>query len=299
MRLAYLASPRTGSRYKYHAMFSRVADVSVTDDPSGFDGAVVFGDRGTEWRRCVDARVPFVLVENDVATLRVPKLDDTNEREMHLHARAVLYPSEAMRDYCLSRYRVRHAEVVHLRPLARDLDFTPREKQPRTLVYAGGIRDTGGGRGRGYGYRLYHGIFASAIAAGWRVVVLPSTPVKALAGYTALGVEFMPHVPARDLYAALSAYAVGLQAYACDGYGMRFCLPNKTWEYLAAGIPTLGVGAGLAASIYHGRWGLAGGVDDMAENLAALEDMTVPGNVRRQQVIDEDVSAFERLVGTL
>ena len=297
MRIAYLSEPLTGSRYKYHAMFCRVADVTVTDDPAGFDGAVVFGDRSSAWSRCVDAGVPYILAENDVATLRVPRLDPANEAKMHRKANAVLYPSEAMRDYCCSRYRVRHSEVVHLRPLARDLDFDPREKQPRTLVYAGGIRDNGKGRGRGYQYRLYHGIFKAVIACGWRVVVLPSTPIKPMAGYVDIGVEFAPHVPAQGLYAALSAYGVGLQAYAASGYGTGYCLPNKTWEYLAAGIPTLGVNAGIAGDVYHGRWGLAGGVADVERHLIALEGMEMPD--ASSEVIDTDLDVFARLAGML
>lgn len=300
MRLAYLTEPSAGSRYKYHAMFERVADLTVTDDPSGFDGAVVFGDRSATWQRCVVAGVPYILVENDVATLRVPRRNDPNERGMHAHARAVLYPNEYLRDHCLAKYGPLRCEVVHLRPIARDLAFTPRKKKPRTLVYAGGIRDSAGGRGSGYQYRLYHEIFARVIEAGWRVVVLPAAPTSLTpAGYAALGVKFAPHVSPSDLYETLSAYAVGLQAYACEGYGTRYGLPNKTWEYLAAGIPTLGVNAGHAADLYHGVWGLAGGVDDIPANLAALEAMQVPEDVRQREVIDGDIAAFERLVALL
>ncbi len=261
---------------------------------------MVFGDHGKEWRRCAEADVPFVLVENDVASLRSRSTASVdNEREMHAAARAVLYPSEAMRDVCVARYKPAHTEVVMLRPLARDLAFEPRPREERTLVYAGGIRDIGAARGRGYGYRLYHDIFAAAIAAGWRVIVHPSARTGELSGYAAIGVEVREHVPARDLYQALSGYAVGLQGYAEEGYGTRYCVPNKTWEYLAAGIPTLGVNGGLAARIYHGRWGIAGGVEDVAKNLARLEWFDVPANVRAREVMDADAPAFDRLVAAL
>jgi hypothetical protein len=290
-----------GSRYKYRVMFQRVAELRIVSRnwaPQAIwrsPYAVVFGDRSAEYRQALAGRAPYILIENDVATARGKEFPQ--EREMIENAQAVLFNSEYTRDYCEERYRVRHSEVAYLRPLARDLEFEPMPKlEGRNIVYAGGIlpmsfRDTE------YGYRSYHQIFASLMEVGWTVHVYPSA---ATAGngpeYERIGCVVHEPVPANDLYRELSQYQAGLQAYAYSGpqeYLMH-CKPNKTWEYLAAGIPTLGINSGAAGEVYDGRWGYVD-TGDLAETSRKVLQLEIPDDLRREQVIDHDRPVFERL----
>jgi hypothetical protein len=178
-------------------------------------------------------------------------------------AAAVIFATDPLRDYAAARYRLPPHEVIPLRPLARDLCFTPLRRIPRTLVYAGGIQRRGA-IGTPWGYRVYHDLFAAAIAAGWQMHVYPARlRSNVVAEYTGLGCVVHPTVPERTLPAELSQYSAGLQAFNEGGVApdalayARLAWPNKTWLYLAAGIATIGVNAGFeSCRIYEGRWGV-------------------------------------------
>ena len=294
-----------GSRYKYRVMFERAAPLRVVEHKWAGRAiwhspyAVLFGDQNLDYASALAAGVPYVLIENDVATARGKEFP--HEQEMIEGAEAVLFNSEFTRDYCEERYSVRHSEVVYLRPLARDLEFEPLPKiEGQYIVYAGGIGSEKLGTS-GAGYRAYHEIFASLMECGWTVHVYPAPISQVYAPeYEAIGCVLHESVPAEGLYRELSQYQAGIQAYAHAGpqdYLMQ-CKPNKVWEYLAAGIPTLGINTGAGGAVYDGRWGY---VDDgdLKETTRRVLTLDIPDSLRREQVIDQDLPAFERLARAL
>lgn len=307
-----------GSVYKYTEMFRRIGDVTDVIVPPG-DGyadlleaitrekpdiGFMGGDWWEHWRAFDRAGIPYVLAEHDVVTLR-RSTGGAHERAMLENASAVLFTSEDHRDYCAARYRLPHTEIVHLRPLLEQVDFKPLpQMKGRHLVYAGGIQSWRQRHGQ-YGYRCYQRIFERAMEAGWTMHVYPCylTAPETIAEYAALGCVMHEQVPHRDLGRELSVYTAGLQAYAdegCDPLAISYCMtcrPNKTWDYLAAGIPTIGYNAGATAEIYRDRWGVV--IDDLA-HLTDIDSSSLPTRAkvlrhRSRERMDDDLPAFKRL----
>lgn len=292
---ATLLSPRIerGSRYKYVEMFSRVC--TITDERPDF--AIVFGDGSTLYREAITRGLPYVLVEHDVASARGNR---GNEREMIEQAAAVLVNSKDTLTYLEAHYAMPSAAVVHLRPLARDIDFEPLQKmQGRNIVYAGGIV-TNTQRSGSFGYRAYASeIFPTLIAAGWTVHVYPSrTSANKVRDYRAIGCVIHEPVPQGQLYRELSQYQLGFQGYATTGPQDYITLarPNKLWEYLAASIPTLGFNPGNGGAIYDGTWGVVcPKLNQLGRYAEQAALMPIDATLRASQVMDEDTEVFRWL----
>jgi hypothetical protein len=304
MRVAWLARrPKYGSQYKYAEMFKRVCDLDVLhqpyDDLSGYDAFICEGDDPT---RFSIPKKPYILVAHDVASVR--KDDATmrvKERTMYRHARAVLFNSEPLMHLTAQVHDLENVSLVGLRPLLRDLDFDPLPKQDRSIVYAGGI--LGKTRhGTTFGYRVYHDIFKRLSSAGWTVhIYLAWGRAKRsfMTEYERLGCKVHDCIPQGALYREMSQYTMGFQGYGRKHPYVAYCTPNKTWEYLGAGIPTLGYNTGAAGPIYNGKWGLVSGrIAELAERAeqAALIDVEP---YRTEEVMDSDIDTFRELVECL
>jgi len=155
-----------------------------------------------------------------------------------------------------------------------------------------------------YGYRCYKRIFKAFIDAGWTVHLYPSHNQYDVARSYAKELGCIPHgwLPYPELLQDMSQYTAGLQAYAKEDVLERgfdytqTCRPNKTWDYLAAGIPTIGLYAGNCAKIYQGGgWGIV--IQDT--DRLTLENITLPKfspELRFEQVMDGDIKAFDRVI---
>ena len=305
VRCAFIGvSPALGSEYKYHQMFARVADCSWTPETGGtdYDIAIVHGDNRNDYTAALAMGRPYILVVQDVLSMRsgCDRLD--SEREQVESAGAILFTSEDHRDWMAERYALPPHEIVHLRPLASDLVTPTAPKIPRSAVYAGGVlparfaREELGGL---YGYRCYHSLFRAILGAGWDVHIYPGYGQRDSTEYEALGCVWHDQLPQRSLYEELSHYAVGIQAYAKTGPQayIKTCRPNKLWDYLTAGIPTLGYNTGNGARLYHGRWGVA--VDSLKAIPGALErasGIQITPELQESQTMDGDLEKFARLV---
>lgn len=299
MRIAWLwKGVDAGSRYKHRLMFSRLGEVIVNPSRSNLaacDFAVCFGDK---WKDYQKLPIPYVLVEHDVYSLRM-RLDNAEwERDQVSNAAAVIFTSQDHRDWLAKRIDLPPHVVVHSRPLLADLDFEPLPKIPRSVVYAGGLLVERSKDGP-FGYRCYHEMFRVLMEAGWQIHAYQGWREVAnrdvVEEYGALGVTVHDPVSQRALYRELSQYTVGLQAYA-DGGAREYpatCRPNKLWEYLAAGIPTLGYNSGAMMDIYDGRWGcVAKSLAGLPRAAAKAARMPIPDYLRREQTIDGDLDAF-------
>lgn len=298
-----------GQSNESHIYFHTMVELLLRERPTI---AVVSGDTWPMWRYCYGAEIPYILVQQDVWSWRSGETS-SNEKEMIENAQAIIFTSEEHQAYCADRYCLPPSIVVHLRPLRKDLDFEPLPKLPgKTLVYAGGLVPKWEDRKGLFGYRAYHGIFACAVAAGWEVHVY--NPYHAWRGaaetkhykeYKEIGVISHKAVPNDQLYRELSQYTAGLHGYnmvdvppAAADY-VQSCRPNKCWEYLAAGIPTLGVWSGRSDEIFDGKWGTVlkfTGLDDLSD---AMEDVSFPpitDELRFSQTIEQDIPLIRALL---
>jgi hypothetical protein len=100
----------------------------------------------------------------------------------------------------------------------------------------------------------------------------------------------------------MSQYTAGLQSYAKEDTPERAfnytqtCRPNKVWDYLGAGIPTIGLYPGNCAKIYQdGGWGLV--IPDTKQS--TLENLELPSfskNLRFEQIMELDLNRFETVI---
>lgn len=259
-------------------------------------------------------RIPYILTISDMASLRTDDVVKRRrlwelEKAAIQKAGGVLFNSEFIMQYCQQRIKnMPPAETIHLRPLREDLNFSPLLKlKGKHLVYAGGLKAKWSQRKNKAGYRAYHEIFKAFICADWTVHVytIPAMQPR-LKHYQKLGCVVHQYVPeGKELYRELSQYTAGLQGYNIQGIPqsslnyMYMSMPNKLWEYLAAGIPTIGVNPGSGGQIYHKRWGLALEEGDLERN--RLEQVLqhlpkITDELRYKETMEQDLGKFERLI---
>lgn len=305
-----------GSAYKYGELLKRLCTVDVLREGSedleervaAADFCVVRADRYNHYRLPLRLRVPYLAIAHDLATMRDPTCELAgDERELLENATAVLFATKPLQEYAADRYRLpKQQAVIALRPLARDLDFSPLPKiTARTLVYAGGLVPTHQSS-TAWGYRANLPIFQEAIAGGWEVHLYPTRVRPQVdSEYRAGGCIVHAPVPERHLLAELSQYGAGLQVFNVEGTTQssdtyaRLAWPNKTWLYLAAGIPTVGVNPGFEATrFYNGRWGI---VLRSHRELCRLRPCDLPPvseTMRRREVADRDLPLLGKLIGS-
>lgn len=304
-------TPR-GSAYKYYSWLAelygavRISRASVNDLVAARPDLVFcHGDRHTLYRAALRTGIPYVLCEQDVSTLRTG-LGAETEREMLERAVGVLFTSEDHEAYLRGRgIRLPPSIVVHLRPRVRDLLFEPLPKLPgKHLVYAGGLIRWSD-RAGGFGYRAYHRIFEAFIRSGWTVHVYSPASSDTLAEYAHLGCVIHPYVQHGSLYREMSQYTAAFHGYANEGCEPRAfaytqaCRPNKTWDGLGAGIPTISVQGGNSAKVIAaGGWGVT--LPDLApQSFALCEPERLPAitdEMRFAQTLEQDEERFRAFV---
>ena len=296
-----------GSLYKHYEMLIKNHNVEVVKYLREIsvipDIAVVGGDHWQSYKEPLKADIPYIISEHDIFTLRTGK-DEEFEREQLENATAVIFTSEDHYEYCFKRYKLPPHEIIHLKPLRANLEFEPKPKlEGKHLVYAGGIV-VKSKKHDWYGYRAYHEIFQSFMNAGWTVHVYPHGGINyTQKEYERMGCVIHESLEYKDLLQDMSQYTAGLQSYNKDGVPemaynyTQVCRPNKGWDYLAAGIPTIGYNPGNVRQVYEGKWGLV--IDDLEYETLVDLDKRLPEiseSVRQEEVMDNDLYKFERLV---
>ena len=262
------------------------------------DLVLVRGDRNELFEIPLSLGIPYIVCENDVSSWRQEGF--AREKKMLENAAGIIFTSDAHKDYLVNQgLSLPPSITVWLRPNRDSLHFDPLPKLPgKHLVYAGGLvvkRNRSGP----WGYRCYHEIFCAFRDSGWTVHAYPTRPTAGgIREYQKLGITVHPTIPANKIYTELSQYTAGLHGYAWKKVPARsmdyalHCMPNKTWEYLAAGIPTVTVNGGPSSRVItSGGWGIEVGRD--LSGLDSLELPSIDPQVRNSQVIDEDI---DRLV---
>ncbi len=167
--------------------------------------------------------------------------------------------------------------------LRRDLPpaLPPAERQnghPPRLVYQGTLSTNGGH----YDLRT---IFRSIVGEGVSLDVYPSRAVPAY-GQLAAGLDGLrahATLPPSRLLAALPAYDFGWAGFnsSLNAAHLDTCLPNKVYEYIGCGLPTLTLRhRALVRLIGDGHLGLSlATLDDLLAQLAAVDIVELRGRV--------------------
>lgn len=267
---------------------------------------IVLGDGRTNHRIALEYKLPYILIENDVSSMRRELSPKNREEEKTAieNATAIILTSEDHADYLKTQYKMPYYKVIHIRPLKKDLNFQPKPKTDYpSLVYAGGIANEDG-RTSSFGYRCYHKIFKAFIEAGWEVHVYPAMPYN-LSEYKNLGCIVHEKIPYSELLREMSQYTAGFQGYNKEGVPeqaynyTQTCRPNKLWDYLAAGIPTIGYQGGRGMDIYRNKWGMV--IKNLSkENLSKLPErlkkIKITDEMRYENTMDNDLEAYNEIV---
>ncbi|GAJ22409.1 unnamed protein product, partial [marine sediment metagenome] len=199
-------------------------------------------------------KIPYILIEHDINSLRrgLDRYTEKQGREKMGNASAVIFTSEEHAEYYEKmkkkyKWKIPYYEIIHTRPLKKDLDFVPLNKlEGLNLVYAGGVVANWHKVNSIYGYRCYHEIFKRFIEAGWKVhVYSASHNQRLLREYRESGCITYNNLTYKELLKEMSKYTAGFHSYNKIGVSeiaynyTQTCRGNKIWDYLAAGIPTI------------------------------------------------------------
>ena len=259
------------SRYKYTKLFQSIwgnNDVKIFDErffnnikSFGPDYCIVFGSFRKTYKIPMRLRIPYILCEHDVISMYRTDEQFDEPRKIR-HAAKIIFTSPDHQEHIIKKYSYPEIKtrVLYLRPSIQDLDFKPLPKLPgKNLVYIGGLLDNtmhNNMVGR-FGYRCYSDMFEYLIELGWDVHLYPIRKRPDI--YHKIGCIYHPRFnEGKDLFQQLSQYTAGIQGFHLVGSSFDYaktCRPNKIWNYLASGIPTIGINPGNGIELYQDKWG--------------------------------------------
>jgi len=279
------------------------------------DMMVVRGDTRDDYRIAMRYKIPYLLIEHDINSLRRGFADviSQQERQRVENASAMILTSEEHAEYFKklakeSGWRLPYFKVIHTRPLKRDIEgIEPKKKlEGLNLVYAGGIMPGWERRKQPYGYRCYHEIFKAFIKASWGVhIYSASYNTGKLSEYKGIGCRVYENLPYKALLQEMTRYTAGFHGYNQTGVPKmayqytQMCVGNKIWDYLAAGIPTIGFQGGKGMKIYKDKWGIV--IKDLEEDTIKnipekLEKLKITEQMREENVMDKDIGKYKKLI---
>lgn len=299
------------SRYKYSKLFVDIFGeenvkiiqenkfhLVIKDKP---DLTVVYGSFRKTYRIPLMHRFKYILCEHDVRSMYRPEENPADEKRKIRNAWKIIFTSPDHQDYIIKKYGYPkdRTMVLYLRPSITDLDFKPLPKKPgKNLVYIGGLLDNNfpiemSGR---FSYRCYGDIFQELINQGWNIHLYPIRKRPEL--YSKIGCIFQKtKKEGIELYRELSQYTAGIQGFNFVQKSFEYaktCRPNKIWNYLAAGIPTIGINPGNGIELYENKWGYE------LKNLKKINDLDFSkldiSKHRKEQIIESQANEFRDFI---
>ena len=281
------------------------------------DFMVIRGDNRTDYRIAMRYKIPYLLIENDISSMRIgPREGYNTEREMIENASAMILTSEGHAEYLIKKrttegWHIPYYKIIHTRPLKKDIEGLEQKpkKNGLNLVYAGGVMPAWTRNRRPFGYRCYHEIFSQFIKAGWNVhIYSASYNTGKLSEYKGIGCVVHETVEYKKLLQDMTRYTAGFHGYNKDHVPAlayqytQECIGNKVWDYLAAGIPTIGFQGGRGMKIYNNKWGIVlKNVDEKTIQgiPKRLEKLKITEQMREENVMDNDLYKYKKLLNKI
>jgi len=318
----YISRWYTGTAYKnINLMKDNFGGIIVKDNVAEvreiikkerkIDLMVVRGDVRADFKIAIKYKIPYILIENDISSLRMNYCEEylVQEKNKIENASAIIFTSKEHAKYYKKKegWKLPYYDIIHTKPLKKDLDFEPKKKlKGLHLVYAGGMVQQWRRHISPFGYRCYHEIFKKFIDAGWKVHVYSANcGSEKLSEYKDIGCKVHENLPYKALLREMSQYTAGLHSYNKEGVKEKAfdytqtCRPNKLWDYLAAGIPTIGYQGGNGMKIYNKKWGLV--INDLEEKTlkklpGRLAKIKITKRMRTSNVMDRDIKKYEKII---
>ena len=305
-----------GSSYKIIEFLKKEFEISPIkeEDEGKIDLGICWGDLFSEYQKPLKKGIPYLLIEHDVLSLRfgLNEKSYAHDKEKIENAVAVIFTSE---DHTLYYEKLKKEYgwhipeyvVIHNKPLKKDIEFIPKKKlEGNNLVYAGGIIPKWEDKHSAYHYRAYHQIFGKFIEAGWKVhVYAVNIPESNLPQYKDIDCILHDRIDNAKIYEEISQYTAGLHSYnRIDTPELAFqytqlCRPNRLYDNLAAGIPTIGYQGGNGMEVYRDKWGIV--IDDLEpETLKAIPErlnkIKITKKMRNDNVLEKERDKFEYII---
>jgi len=182
-----------------------------------------------------------------------------------------LFSSGKHKEYLTKKYNIQGKTwVIPNLPLKKWCEkIAPGEKLPgENIIYYGGVSllETSD-----YGYRLYVKQFRKFADAGIKVHIYPANTTRRYGIYEGKNIILHKKVNHENLLQELSKYQVGFLGYNDLNVNpvpvayAKTCLPNKAFDYMMAGIPSVSYNLGYAEK-YVKNWGVCcSNVDELVE----------------------------------
>jgi hypothetical protein len=205
--------------------------IHVHNEPSALVSAV----------RATGPACPVVFDCHDLDACRYD-LPTAEEAMAFVRADAAVFPSEPYRRVAHGHYRFAGpTEVVYSWPTA-DMVGAVADKTPLGgLVYEGGAMI--GGRLK---YCDYRQVAARCASEGIPLTMF-GADARSADDYMAAGALYLPPMSYMEMLTQLTRYDYGLCAPGAPSAQWQRTIPNKLWEYIAAGLPVICWGADATA----------------------------------------------------
>jgi len=223
-----------------------------------FDPDIVhaYVDRTVLAAMSIKMKFPTVIDMHDCAEYRGQ--DDPFIESVYKSDSPKIFASPGLADYVEAHYGITDHHVIMNLPLKKWLNFKKKKKLPgNNIVYFGGMASLG----LEYDYRYYEKLFKVFTENGIDVHIYPADPeIKGKLDWR--GCVFHDTITGyENLYAELSQYQAGFVGYNDIDVDPKIltypqaCVPNKTFDYLMAGIPTVSYNLGYSEKFVR-NWGV-------------------------------------------
>jgi len=229
----------------------------------------------------VGGKIPVIHDTHDLVSLRgkQPYLAGFYERLAHICADGLVFVSDYQRKQAHGKYKNEHIPSLVLWTAVSE-DYVPTERLPKLSEDDGEIHLVYEGLARTTGYRDYREIFTAIADSGINVHIHSVSIEKEYIALAAKSkyLHYYMYVPPKELMIQLTQYDAGLIPLAVDDSN-RECanasLPNKLFEYMAAGLPVIARRlTTLTAFIEKQQCGMT--YEEASEIIALKDNWTLP-----------------------
>ena len=268
-----------------------------------------FCDQTTLLKCLVDSGEPFIAHQHDIASMRGP---DYFEPFLHKpeHIQSV-FTSEAHRRHVCESWDIPIPQcwlIYNLPVLAWQPEIPqPRKKIDRSVVYFGGLTVSPTAN---TGYRFYLPQWRRLVEAGIKVHIYTHGQISRNVHDTYRSSPLMfihERIPHHQLYEEISQYTVGFNGYNNVGgvppdwrdFAVT-CVPNKAFDYMFAGIPTLAYNLGESEAMVADWTVCTDKVEDLVEGFERAAAMDIDYALwRKEWCMETQKYMIEKLYETV
>lgn len=206
---------------------------------------------------------PVIYDIHDMVSQRTGSIDEWEQKALDA-CDAIVVPSGEYKQILQKR--------GILKPIVEILSGVPQKLYPQVrrkpqrlgIVYEGGLKGKPKKESQQFEWRSWVEVFYAISKMNIGVWCYPADSREDLSDYTNSGIIVMPSLPYDQMLKNLTAHEAGLVGSPFPDGAFDGALPNKLFEYIAAGLPVIAFNAPTAANFLEAT-GLGVGIKDLDE----------------------------------